>query len=47
MEDQGAVNGLLGIEVTHQEDGTISLTQSQLIESILQDLHLTQPNVTL
>ena len=32
--------------MTHQEDRTISLTQPQLIVLVLQDFHLTQPNMT-
>ena len=46
MEDQGMVNEFLGIKVPHQDDGTINLTQPQLIELTLQDLHLSQPNIT-
>ena len=46
MEGQGMVNEFLGIKEPHQDDGTINLTQPQLIELTLQDLHLSQPNIT-
>ena len=40
MEDQGMVNNFLGIQVKHKKNGEITLTQLQLIASILNDLHL-------
>ena len=40
IEDQGTVNDFLGIKVERFPDGTIRLTQPNLIESILQDLGL-------
>ena len=45
MEDQGAVNDFLGIQVKHKKNGEITLTQPQLIASILNDLHLNKSNV--
>ena len=40
MEDQGNVTDFLGIQVKKHDDSTIWLTQLQLINSILKDLHL-------
>ena len=40
IEDQGTVNDFLGIKVKQFPEGTIRLTQPNLIESILQDLGL-------
>ena len=40
VDDQGDIGDFLGIEVQKQEDGSIMLTQPQLIDSILRDLHL-------
>ena len=45
MEDQGSVNDFLGIQVKHKQNGEITLTQPQLIASILKDLHLDKANV--
>ena len=45
MEDQGTVNDFLGIQVKHKQNGEITLTQPQLIASILNDLHLNKNNV--
>ena len=45
MEDQGTVNDFLGIQVKHKKNGEITLTQPQLIASILNDLHLNKNNV--
>ena len=45
MEDQGTVNDFLGIQVKHKQNGEITLTQPQLIASILDDLHLNKNNV--
>ena len=33
----------LGVQIERRDDGTIKLSQSKLIESILKDLHLTDP----
>ena len=53
VDDQGDIGDLLGIQVQKQDDGSIKLTQPQLIESIIKDLHLqsrsnskTTPGVT-
>ena len=40
IDDQGDVGDFLGIQVQKQDDGSIKLTQPQLIESIIRDLHL-------
>ena len=45
MEDQGTVNDLLSIQVKHKKNGEITLTQPQLIASILNDLQLNKSNV--
>ena len=45
MEDQGTVNDFLDIQVKHKKNGEITLTQPQLIASILNDLHLNKDNV--
>ena len=40
VDDQGDVGDFLGIQVQKQDDGSILLTQPQLIASIIQYLHL-------
>ena len=40
VDDQGNVGDFLGIQVQKQDDGSILLTQPQLIDSIIKDLHL-------
>ena len=45
MEDQGTVNNFLGIQVKHKKNREITLTQPQLIASILNNLHLNKNNV--
>ncbi|KAL7580919.1 hypothetical protein ACA910_005738 [Epithemia clementina (nom. ined.)] len=40
VEDLGLVTDFLGVKVDFREDGTIKLSQSQLIASVLKDLHL-------
>ena len=40
IDDQGDIGDFLGIQVQKQDDGSIKLTQPQLIESIIKDLHL-------
>ena len=40
VEDEGTLEDYLGVKVTHRSDGTIELTQPQLIDSILADLSL-------
>ena len=45
MEDQGAINDFLSIQVKYNDKGEITLTQPQLIASILTDLHLQHSNI--
>ena len=40
VDDQGDIGDFLGIQVQKLSDGTIQLTQLQLIDSIIKDLHL-------
>ena len=40
LDDQGEVGNFLGIQIQTLDDGSIILTQPQLIDSIIQDLHL-------
>ena len=40
LDDQGEVGDFLGIQIQTLDDGSIVLTQPQLIDSIIQDLHL-------
>ena len=40
IDDQGDIGDFLGIQVQKHSDGTIQLTQPQLIDSIIKDLHL-------
>ena len=40
LDDQGEVSDFLGIQIQTRHDGSIVLTQPQLIDSIIQDLHL-------
>ena len=40
IDNQGDVGDFLGIQIQKLDDGSIVLTQPQLIDSILQDLHL-------
>ena len=40
VDEQGDVGDFLGIQVQKQDDGSILLTQPQLIDSIIKDLHL-------
>jgi hypothetical protein len=41
----GDVSDFLGVKIQHESDGTIHLTQPQIIDNILHDLHLTADNV--
>jgi hypothetical protein len=41
----GDVSDFLGVKIKHESDGTIHLTQPQIIDNILCDLHLTADNV--
>ena len=50
IDDQGEVGDFLGIQIQKLDDGSIVLTQPQLIDSIIQDLHLqscSNPKTTL
>ena len=40
VDDQGDIGDFLGLQVTRFPDGSIQLTQPQLIEAIIKDLHL-------
>ena len=40
LDDQGEVGDFLGIQIQKLDDGSIVLTQPQLIDSIIHDLHL-------
>ena len=40
LDDQGEVGDFLGIQIQKLDNGSIILTQPQLIDSIIQDLHL-------
>ena len=40
IDDQGEVGDFLGIQIQTRDDGSIVLTQPQLIDSIIHDLHL-------
>ena len=40
IDDQGDIGDFLGIQVQKLSDGTVQLTQPQLIDSIIKDLHL-------
>ena len=45
VTDDGDVGDFLGVDIQKQEDGSIHMTQPQLIDSILADLRLDGPNV--
>jgi len=40
IEDEGEISDYLGVKVTKNQDGTITLSQPHLVKSILSDLHL-------
>ena len=40
IDDQGEVGDFMGIQIQKLDDGSIVLTQPQLIDSMIQDLHL-------
>ena len=40
IEDEGAVRDFLGVRINRNDDGTITLTQPQLIDSIIEDLNM-------
>jgi hypothetical protein len=46
IQEEGDMCEFLGIEVTKGDDGSLSLRQPHLIDSILKDLHLDKGNVT-
>ncbi len=45
IQEEGDLGDYLGIQISKQEDGSMTLSQPQLIESILQDLGLHQSDV--
>ena len=40
VDDQGDIGDFLGIQIQKQADGSVHLSQPQLIDSIIKDLHL-------
>ena len=40
IKDEGAVSDVLGVRIDHSHDGTIMLTQPQLIDMIIEDLNM-------
>ena len=40
IEDEGAVGDFLGVRINRHDNGTITLTQPQLIDSIIEDLNM-------
>ena len=42
VDDQGDVGDFLGIQIKRQADGSVHLSQPQLIDSTIKDLHLQQ-----
>ncbi len=45
IEEEGDIGDYLGIQIKRNQDGSMLLTQPQLIQSILEDLGLTADNV--
>ncbi len=45
LTSEDGIDDFLGVTIDHKPDGTIHLTQKRLIQSILEDLGLTAPNV--
>jgi hypothetical protein len=45
-QDEGTISDYLGVKITRNPDGTITLTQPQIIDSILQDLNLLKAGTT-
>jgi hypothetical protein len=45
IQEEGDLCGYLGINITKNRNGSLMLTQPQLIDSILQDLKLDKENV--
>ncbi len=46
LQDEGSMSDYLGVKITTNQDKTITLTQPQIINSILQDLNLLKPGTT-
>lgn len=46
LQDEGDMPDYLGVKITHNVDSTITLTQPQNINSILQVLHFLKPGTT-
>ena len=44
IDDEGEVGNFLGVKIQKNKDGTITLTQPQLMDLFLEDLHM-QENV--
>ena len=42
VDDQGEINDYVGVNMTHNDDGSIHMTQPHLIASILKDVRLTK-----
>ena len=40
IEDEGVVGNFLGVKIDHSANGTVTLTQPQLIDSIIEDLNM-------
>ena len=40
IEDEGVVGDFLGVKINHSNDGTITLTELQLIDLIIEDLNM-------
>jgi Reverse transcriptase (RNA-dependent DNA polymerase) len=45
ITSEATLEDFLGVNIDHREDGTIHMTQTRLIDSILADLGLDKPNV--
>ena len=45
LEDQGDIKDYLGINFQYSDDGKIIMSQPQLIDSIIRDLQIKNPNV--
>ena len=46
ITDDGTIGDFLGVEIDRRDDGTVHLSQPQLIERVLKDLRLNGSNVT-
>jgi len=47
ITDEGTIADFLGVNIQKKEDGSFHLTQPKLIQSILEELKLTQENLTI